>query len=91
MNAKDKAVHLNSRLHGLECLRPHQLEIGLLADEDIFHTETGKLVDRRHRKAFCAQYPRSVCKHSVGERMWDMVALIMRFNFSLAKLTYLHP
>lgn len=88
-----KTVHLNSRLRGLECLRPHQLGIGLLADEDIFHTETGRLVDRRHRKAFSAQYPRSVCKYSVEERMWDMVALvlIMRSNFSLTKITYLHP
>ena len=36
-----KTVHLDSSVRGLECLRPHQLEIELLANEDIFHTETG--------------------------------------------------
>ena len=41
-----------------------------------------KLVDTKHWKAFSAQYPLSVCKYSMGERMWVMVALTMRFNFS---------
>ncbi|KAI9932007.1 hypothetical protein ASPWEDRAFT_171865 [Aspergillus wentii DTO 134E9] len=47
----------------------HQLEIELLADEDTFHIETGKLVDRRHWKAFSAQYPLSLCKYLVEEEV----------------------